>query len=345
MGREPASLRDAERPAQREGRASDRTAPEAVPRPTYPSGLSAGRFSEGMPPAPAVPAPGTQTTPDFSQIDFDRLWSGRGKVTEVEGAIVGLALAPVRPGRGLEVGSGSGRLTPYLLRWSRDVVAVDATLPLLRRGFGSDGAGPPRVGANVYHLPFPDDVFDAVTLVRVFGFLTDPAGALRELHRVLRPRGMLVLSFEPHPTVGSLLDDLKVGLAGLRLGRRRSMTFSGEPTVPVQPSAYPAWSYTRASLRSLVDAAGFSWEREYPCGLEDLAGLRRLPASLFLSLGQALSRMGGFPTRFAVLRKLPLPVGTEARTGAAGLPCPTSDPRSIVAGGSPPALLSRVREG
>lgn len=286
-----------------EGKAATQPRRTEAPRPSYPSGLSAACDRGDLPPAWTLPSPGSEATPDFSRIDFDRLWSGRGKVTEVEGAILARALAREPPGPGLEIGSGAGRLTPYFARWSHDLVASDATLSLLRRPPSAQPIPPPRVGANIYHLPFADGVFTAATLVRVFGFLTDPDAALREVHRVLRPRGVLVLSFEPHPTVSSLLDDLKVGFSQSRRGGMTTMTFSRASVVPVRPSAYPAWSHTRAHVRAVAEAVGFSLEAEYPCGLEDLIGFRRLPTSVFLSLARALSRMGGFPTRFVLFRK------------------------------------------
>jgi SAM-dependent methyltransferase len=297
---------------QEEGPATDRPTPTIVSRPSYPAGLSAGASPTLPPPASVVPPPGTQVTPDFSEINFQRLWAGRGRVTEVEGGILVRALTPESPGRGLELGAGGGRLTPYFRQWSRDTVSADATLSLLRWSPAFQYGTPPRVGANVYRLPFRDETFAAATLVRVFGFLTDPGAALREIHRVLRPRGVLVLSFEPHPSLGSLLDDLKVSLGRSKDGGAFTpMTFSRETVVPVRPSAYPAWSHTRAHVRKLAEAAGFSLEAEYPCGLEDLAPLRRWPASVFQSLSRAFSRAGGFPSRFVLLRKRPGPPTKE----------------------------------
>ncbi|HEV2165661.1 MAG TPA: class I SAM-dependent methyltransferase [Thermoplasmata archaeon] len=226
-------------------------------------------------------------------------------MTQVEAALLreGLNGAPL--GRILEIGSGSGRLTAVLLARSPQVVASDATLPLLRR-LVLPGLPPfPKVAANVFHLPFPDGSFAAVTMFRVFGFLPDPALALREIRRVLRPDGRLVLSVEPHPSWGSLVDDLKVGLArGPDDGPPR-MTFSRAPIVPVRPSAYPSWSPSRARLRELVEAERFSLVADYPCGLEDFVGLRRLPPSIFLGMARALSRLGGFPTRILVLQRAP----------------------------------------
>lgn len=224
-------------------------------------------------------------------------------MTEVEGGILLEALRNVSAGRVLEVGTGGGRLTPYLLQWTKDVIASDATIPLMRHHSTAGRADVPRVGANVYHLPFAAGTFRAVTMVRVFGFLTDPPAALNEISRVLAPGGVLVLSVEPHPTLGSLVDDLKLGFSRADGPRNRPRTFSRDPVVPVRPSAYPAWSHTRAHVRRLAGEAGFVLESEFPCGLEDLAGFRRFPTSLLLSLSRALSRMGGFPSRFLVLRK------------------------------------------
>jgi SAM-dependent methyltransferase len=287
-----------------DGETLGRPGPGGSPGLTRAAGYTPTRRPESISPGGVVARLGSEATPDFSQIDFARLWSGREKVTEVEGAIIALALARAPPGRALEVGSGAGRLTPYVARWSPDVVASDATLPLLEQRAASSSTGPPLVAANVYQLPFSDGVFAAVTLVRVFGFLTDPSAALREIHRVLCPGGVLILSHQPHPTVSSLLDDLKVAAVRPRGEPMKTMTFSRQQVAPVRPSSYPAWSHSRAHVLSLTRASGFYLEVEYPCGLEDFFGLRRLPTSVFLSLTRALAGLGGFPTRFLVLRKI-----------------------------------------
>ncbi len=43
--------------------------------------------------------------------------------------------------------------------------------------------------ANIYELPFPDELFDAGFSYAVFGRLQHPQQALREIHRVLRSGG------------------------------------------------------------------------------------------------------------------------------------------------------------
>jgi ubiquinone/menaquinone biosynthesis C-methylase UbiE len=74
-------------------------------------------------------------------------------------------------------------------------------------------------------LPYDDDSFDAAFLVAVLGEIPDQDGALRELARVLRPGGRLVVgeslaSGDPHAvTFGKLRR--RAENAGLALERRR----------------------------------------------------------------------------------------------------------------------------
>jgi SAM-dependent methyltransferase len=50
-----------------------------------------------------------------------------------------------------------------------------------------------EVVGDAQRLPYPDCTFDAAYLISVLGEVPDEQAALRELHRVLKPRGRLVV--------------------------------------------------------------------------------------------------------------------------------------------------------
>ena len=68
-----------------------------------------------------------------------------------------------------------------------------------RAGIGRERAGPRREGrldfveANAEALPFADSRFDAYTIAFGIRNVSDPAAAIKEFHRVLRPGGRLVI--------------------------------------------------------------------------------------------------------------------------------------------------------
>jgi methionine biosynthesis protein MetW len=59
-------------------------------------------------------------------------------------------------------------------------------------------------------LPFPSAHFDAITMLAVLEHVFDPVAAIREVHRVLRPGGTLIIDV---PNVGSFSNRLRI-LAG-----------------------------------------------------------------------------------------------------------------------------------
>jgi len=241
--------------------------------------------------------------PDFRALDFGQLWSGRARVTAVESAVLREALQTVRPTRVLEIGAGVGRLSHVMQEGALQYAAVDITPEFLREVPVRSDLDALRICADVYHLPFVDAAFPAATLVRVLGFLQDPRAALEEIGRVLSPGGTLVLSYNPHPSVESLVADVKAALRRRPGDSFESMTFSRRATVPVQPSAFPAWSLTRGRFRELILDSGFEPIREWPTGFEDYGGLRRLPTSVFVGASRAFGAIGGFPIRLALTRR------------------------------------------
>ena len=106
------------------------------------------------------------------------------------------ALAP--GARVLEVGCGGGRNTRHLSGAGFEVVALDvASVPLLLMGRCCD-----RVRATAdFHLPFASSSFDGVLDSYAFTFVVKRRLYARELRRVLKPSGLLLLEFDAEPHV------------------------------------------------------------------------------------------------------------------------------------------------
>jgi ubiquinone/menaquinone biosynthesis C-methylase UbiE len=82
------------------------------------------------------------------------------------------------------------------------------------------GLEPELVRANVESLPFEDDSFDLVFCTQVLEHLLSPAEGVRELARVLRPGGVLLLSADhAQNTVTRVLYAPRLAVVGL-LGMR-----------------------------------------------------------------------------------------------------------------------------
>ncbi len=101
-------------------------------------------------------------------------------------------LAP-RTGRHLDLGIGDGEFTAALHRDTKlDVIAADPHPDYLRSLRATEPDLPlARVGTG---LPFATGTLDSASALDVLEHVADEAGTLAELHRVLRPGGLLVLS-------------------------------------------------------------------------------------------------------------------------------------------------------
>lgn len=97
-------------------------------------------------------------------------------------------------GRALDVACGSGRLTGELLRQATSglVLGLDFS-PQMLRVAARDEPGPTYVRGDGLTLPFPDCVFDAVTVAFGLRNFAYPERGLVEMRRVLRPGGRAVV--------------------------------------------------------------------------------------------------------------------------------------------------------
>lgn len=100
-----------------------------------------------------------------------------------------LAVLPVQ-GRLLDIGGGTGRVASVLLKDVDEVVIADVSMGMLRQAHRSTLK---PVCSHSEILPFPSDSFERVIMVDALHHVIDQPASAREMLRVLKPGGRIVI--------------------------------------------------------------------------------------------------------------------------------------------------------
>jgi SAM-dependent methyltransferase len=106
------------------------------------------------------------------------------------------------PGDCLDLGCGTGRAIPPLLRAGWSVVGTDVSIDQLEAARVHAGDGVLLVHADAHALPFDDGAFDAVVSILTHTDFDDPESVFSEAWRVLSSGGTFVY-LGVHPCFGS----------------------------------------------------------------------------------------------------------------------------------------------
>jgi len=172
------------------------------------------------------------------------------------------ALLPELPGlRLLDAGCGGGEYVRALVARGADALGIECTEEKLASARALPAELSRRISCgDIQSTEFDAARFDAVLLNEVLEHVPDDAAGLREMHRVLRAGGALVV-FSPnrlHPFETH-------GVFARRSGRRISHATPFVPWVPLvlgrRLFRYWARNYWPGELRRLLREAGFRVER------------------------------------------------------------------------------------
>jgi ubiquinone/menaquinone biosynthesis C-methylase UbiE len=94
----------------------------------------------------------------------------------------------------LDVGCGTGIFTDDVLKSGAQVTGVDLSASMLHRAVDRGGKQFSGLCADMCALPFGDNSFDRVFSMTAIEFVADGATAIRELNRVVKPGGRVVVT-------------------------------------------------------------------------------------------------------------------------------------------------------
>lgn len=107
----------------------------------------------------------------------------------------------------LELGCGTGHWSEFLSKRSFTVEALDISDAMLAVSTGKNIANVRFSRGDASHLPFPDQSFNTLISITMLEFTNDPPKVIAEMHRVLKPGGILILgSLNLNSTLGKTKD-------------------------------------------------------------------------------------------------------------------------------------------
>ena len=164
-------------------------------------------------------------------------------------------------GRILDIATGTGEIALEALRQvpEVEVVAADFSLPMMTVGRAKpQGDRLDWLGADTFHLPFPDSTFDAAASGFLLRNVVDVVGALAEQRRVVRPGGHVVcLETTPppdnmlRPAINFHLKRVIPGLGQLIGGAGEAYTYLPQSSVAFLQPEVLARAFQEAGLRDV----------------------------------------------------------------------------------------------
>lgn len=167
-----------------------------------------------------------------------------------------VASLPVN-GRLLDIGGGTGRVASAIKEYVDEIVIADVSFGMLARSPRNDsltGSGQrlePVCGVSE-SLPFADDFFERVIMVDALHHVMDQARTAREMFRVLKPGGVLVIEEPDIRTFGVKLIALAEKLLLMRshfLPPDAIMDLFSEREKKTQAADGTAWVIVKKNLQ------------------------------------------------------------------------------------------------
>jgi len=136
----------------------------------------------------------------YDSYDYPHFWASR--LYEHRSEVIALNrllryIPRLKTAKLVDIGAGFGRLTPFYLSHVKSALLIDPSpnMQHLAKNQLSSFKNFRQTIGKAEGLPIPSNSFDLALCIRVFHHLQDPATAIKEIARTLKPRGFLILEF------------------------------------------------------------------------------------------------------------------------------------------------------
>ena len=145
---------------------------------------------------------------DYTGSDYQKVfWDEGNRAYEDQSEDIAFKkLLPASGKRMLEIGAGAGRNTPRYRGYEK-IYLFDYALTQMQQARQRLGDSPRFVyaAADVYHLPYNDNVFDGATMIRVIHHLSEIDPAMAEIQRVMEKDSTFILEFANKRNIKAIL--------------------------------------------------------------------------------------------------------------------------------------------
>jgi 2-polyprenyl-3-methyl-5-hydroxy-6-metoxy-1,4-benzoquinol methylase len=283
------------------------------------NGITLGKCSEcDLHSIEEIPAPEARMTEmeeghyasgSLEILDANRQIVAERVLTDKFQKYVDLAGRHVHEGRWLDIGCGAGLL--IALAQQAGFTGEGIELNADRRAAAASQTKARIHGVPVESIGYPDDTFDVISMINVFSHLTSPAQTLAELHRILKPGGVLIMA------TGEMTDGVqKSHMLNWNLGDH--LYFLGDRTLDRYAETIGFAVLERQ--RNWLPDEMFSreWLRmkgRSPKKNAIKTAVRLTPGGLALLRAVMLRRQGDSQAHASVFAMQPVPVRVEQRPG------------------------------
>jgi ubiquinone/menaquinone biosynthesis C-methylase UbiE len=136
---------------------------------------------------------------DQNKYDYSNYWKNRDYEHQAEVVALKKCFKGISGNWVIDLGGSYGRHTPQYYQLFHNCVLLDYSIDSLKKASEILHQQKIRnvhlIAANIYHLPFKDDVFDAALMVRVLHHLEDSPAAIQEISRIIASGGDFILEF------------------------------------------------------------------------------------------------------------------------------------------------------